>query len=209
MVDTLLKVITPAASYDLATLEEMKVALGIADTDTSQDATIQANITQYSDIIARELNRTLAFEEMQETVRCLQPNRYYVSHWPVKEDDIDSIESPRGTVYDPNSYEVEEASGKIEFFAGQDEPIIVSYSGGYVLPDDAPPALSACLEIMIRAARAYARQQAVAGMRSLSHKEARVMFFDPNAALIKTGSPIATAAQTIEPMLRPFRRFWV
>lgn len=209
MVDTILKVLTPATSIDLISLEQLKVALGIADTDTSQDAQLTNYITIYSAVIADELNRTLGYEKMQETVRCLQPSHYYTSHWPVKEDDIDSVESPRGDVYDPDSYELEEASGKIELFASRDEPIVVVYSGGYVLPDEAPPTLQACIEIMIRAARVEARQAATAGMRSLSHKEARVMFFDPSASMVKTGSPIATAADTIAPMLRPYRRFWV
>lgn len=209
MVDTILKVLTPATSIDLITMDQLKLALGISDTDTSQDEQLQNYITIYSGVIADELNRTLGYEKMQETVRCLQPNRYYTSHWPVKEDDIDSVESPRGTVYDPTTYELEEASGKIELFAARDEPIVVTYSGGYVLPTETPPTLQACIEIMIRAARVEARQAATAGMRSLSHKEARVMFFDPNAAMVKTGSPIATAANTIAPMLRPYRRFWV
>jgi hypothetical protein len=111
MVDTIDKVLEPADSIDLLTLDQLKLALGIATGDTSQDELLQSYITQWSDSIARELNRTLAYEKMRETVRYLQPNRYYVSHWPVKEDEIESIESPRGSVYDPNSYEVEEASG--------------------------------------------------------------------------------------------------
>jgi hypothetical protein len=181
MVDIILKVLTPAASIDLLSLEELKIMLGIPDTDTSQDAQLQTYITQYSDIIARECNRVFAQEAMRETVRCLQPNRYFVSHWPVKEDAITSIETPRGEVIDPASYEVEEGSGKIEFMVSQDEPIVVTYTGGYLLPDEAPPALKAACEILVRQGRIWAQRAAVSGIRSLSHKDARVQFFDVNA----------------------------
>jgi hypothetical protein len=49
------------------------------------------------------------------------------------------------------------------------------------LPDEAPPALKEALAIMIRNERALAQQAAVSGVRSLSHKESRVVYFDPNA----------------------------
>ena len=210
MVDTIIKVLEPATSIDLVSLDYIKAALGIDPSDTSQDELLANYITQYSDIIARECNRvTLAYEKVRETVRCLMPNRYYVSHWPIKEEDIESIESPRGTDYMAADYEVEEWSGKIELFAARDEPIVVTYSGGYKLPDEAPPGLQAAAEIMIRAARAIARMQATAGVRSISHREARVMFFDPNAALKVLSTPAAGAGQGVDSLLLPYKRFWV
>ena len=118
---------------------------------------MQTYITQYSDLIATELGRTLAYEKMRETVWCLQPRRYYVSHWPVKDDEIETIEAPgwpnagSGMMYEITDYMVEEESGKIELFGARDEPIVVTYSGGYKLPDEAPPALQAAVTIMIRA----------------------------------------------------------
>ena len=186
--------------------------LGIADTDTTQDAQLQTYITQYSDIISKECNRVFAKEEMKETVRCLQPNRYFVSHWPLKEDDVASIETPRGSTIDPATYEIEEESGKIEFISsGQVEPIVVTYTGGYDLPDEAPPALKAACEILIREARMWAQRAAVSGIRSLSHKEARVQFFDVAATMAKQGGtgPVTAINEAVKGLLYHYMRFQV
>ena len=69
----------------------------------------------------------------------------------------------------------------MSLFGSQAEPIVVTYTGGYKLPDEAPDALKQACTLFVRADRADAQRQATAGIRSLSHKEARVMFFDPNA----------------------------
>jgi hypothetical protein len=213
MVDIILKVITPASSIDLLGLDELKVMLGIADTDTTQDAQLQTYITQYSDIIAKECNRVFAKEEMRETVRCLQPNRYFVSHWPLKEADVESVETPRGSIIDPTAYEVEEGSGKIEFVNGGQagEPIVVTYTGGYELPDEAPPALKAACEILIREARMWAQRAAVSGIRSLGHKEARVQFFDVAATMAKQGGagPVTAINEAVKGLLYHYMRFQV
>jgi Phage gp6-like head-tail connector protein len=212
MVDIILKTLTPATNFDLMTLEDLKVRLGIADTDTSQDAQLQIYITEYSDIISKECNRIFAKEEMRETVRCLQPNRYFVSHWPVKEDDIETIETPRGSVIDPSTYEVEEDSGKIEFISGgQSEPIVVTYTGGYTLPDETPPALKAACEILIRDARMWAQRIAVSGIRSLSHKDSRVQFFDAAATMAKIGGvgPLSAVSDAVKSLLYHYMRFQV
>jgi hypothetical protein len=211
MVDTILKILTPATTYDLVTLDELKLMLGIATTDTSEDAILQVYITDYSDIISRMCNRVFAYEEVQETVRCLQPSRYYVSHWPLLETDIDSVETPSGTPIDSAMYEVEQESGKIEFTGGnQSEPILVHYSGGYNLPTAAPPALKAACVMCIREARTWAMRQAVSGIRSISHKESRVMYFDVNAALgKKVTTPMDFVQSVVDTMLYHYMRLWV
>jgi hypothetical protein len=210
MVDTIIKIITPAPTYDILDLEELKDMLGILDTDTSQDEQLQMYITQYSDVISRICNRVFAREEVRETVRCLQPSRYYVSHWPLLEGDIESIESPRGSEIDSSLFEVEEDSGKIVFTAARSEPIVVTYKGGYLLPDEAPPALKAACELLIREARNYAARQAVSGIRSIAHKESRVQYFDVNAALGKSiQTPFTVANQTVQSLLYHFMRLWV
>ena len=212
MVDIILKVLTPATNFDLLALSELKAMLGIASTDTSQDVQLQTYITQYSDIISRECNRVFAKEKMVETVRELQPNRYYVSHWPVKEADIESVETPRGTIIDPTMYEVEEESGKIMFTGGsQGEPIVVTYTGGYLLPDEAPPALKAACEILIREMRTWAQRAAVSGIRTLVHKDARVQFFDAAATAAKIGAagPMASINEAVTRLLYHYMRIWV
>jgi hypothetical protein len=208
--DSIINIITPATTFDLMSLEEMKEALKIPDTDTSQDAQLQNQITVMSDVIATECNRCFAKEEVQETWRDLDSRRVYLSHWPTKAADITAVECPRGTPYDPSQWELEVASGKLSLFAGQDEPISVTYTGGYLLPDDAPPALKAACEIMIRNYRLWIARQLTSGIRSLSHKEARVMFFDPNVLLKQTGgTPFGAAAQAVKDLLYHYMRIWV
>jgi hypothetical protein len=187
MVDIILKTLEAADTYDLLTLDEAKLLLGVTETD--EDASIQMLITTYSDVVATLCNRVFAKETMRETVRCLQPNRYFVSHYPIAdESDVTSVECPRGTVLDPSTYEIELKSGKIEFYGGQSEPIVVTYTGGYELPDEAPPALKQATLIFIREERMAAMRAQTAGIRALTHKESRVVFFDPNAVALKAAA---------------------
>ena len=44
-----------------------------------------------------------------------------------------------------------------DLFATQSEPIVVTYTGGYTLPDKAPPALKQATEIMVLEGRALRR----------------------------------------------------
>jgi hypothetical protein len=179
MVDILTKILTPAISRDLITLDELKLALGISD--ASQDATLGRYITVYSDMIATLCNRTFAKETLTETWRDLDSNHLFLSHYPIAtETDIASVGCPRGITLDPSTYEIDLKDGQISLFATQSEPITVSYTGGYNLPDDAPPALSEALVVMVREARAAAQRASVSGIRSMSHKESRVVYFDPN-----------------------------
>ena len=154
-------------------------------------------------------NRVFAKEKVLETWRCLASRRVYLSHWPVVEEDIEKVECPRGTVIATSDYELEESSGKLSLFVNTQQPIAVTYTGGYTLPDEAPPALQAALELLIRAVRAQAQQQAAAGVRSISHKDARVMFFDPNLALkqMASGSALTGAGKTVDNLLHHYTRF--
>jgi hypothetical protein len=53
-------------------------------------------------------------------------------------------------------------------------------------------------------------QAQVAGIRQVSHREARVTFFDPNAALMKlAGAGASPSMQVADALLRPYCRFWV
>lgn len=182
MADIIIKVLTPADTFDLLSLEELKLALGIPATDTTHDEQLGVLITRYSDLIATTCNRVFAKEEVRETWRCLGSRRVFLSHWPALESDIASVESPRGAILDPASYEFEEKSGKLELFASRSEPVVITYTGGYDLPDDAPPTLKQVCELLIREEQAYLARLGVSGVRSIAHKEARVQFYDPFAA---------------------------
>lgn len=191
MADIIIKVLEPADDFALLTLEEAKVLLSIDAADTTGDAQLQMLIDQNSAVIAKMCNRTLAKEKVRETWRCLgepcdcidgaSSRRLFLSHWPIKEVDIESVESPRGMALTAYDYELEEQSGKITLYTATAEPIVVTYTGGYVLPEEAPDDLKQAAGLLIRQYRTEAAQAATSGsgVRMLAHKESRVMYFSP------------------------------
>jgi hypothetical protein len=175
-------------------------------------------ITQYSDVIATMCNRVFAKEKLIETWRGDSPpfdsqnGRVFLTHYPVKDGDIESITAPDGSFIDPAGYEIENRSGKLQFFgAVWAAPIRITYTGGYNLPEEAPPALKQALAIMVGAARVFVHRQLTSGIRSLAHKESRVQFFDVNQAAAKQGAstPLSQAADTVNAMLYKYIRFYV
>jgi hypothetical protein len=209
MADIITKILTPADTYDLLTLDAIKLAMGIPPTDTSQDAQLAEDITRYSDVISSLCNRVFAREEVRETWRCLGSRRMFLSHWPAAEADIASVESPRGSTLDPSVYEFEEQSGKLELFETRSEPIVVTYTGGYNLPEDAPPALRQVCEIMLLEGRALRRSFGSSGIRSISHRESRVMFFDPLVSGARAAQQFGYSINSINSLLSAYIRFEV
>jgi hypothetical protein len=215
MVDVWVKVLQPADSYALLTLDELKAILKIPPTNTSEDAQLQVYIDQYSDVIATMCQRVFAYETVAETWRGDLPPfdapRLFLTHYPIVDADIVSVESPRGTVLDPASYEVENASGKLRIEGAWSEPITVTYSGGYQLPDAAPPAIKAAAGLLIQAARLQARMAATNGVRSVMHDNTRVQYFDPVQIFGKDGlaGPLQTATNTVNALLNAYTRFYV
>jgi hypothetical protein len=219
MADRTIKILEPATSTALLTLDELKTALGIPLTDTSRDAQLQMLIDSYSDVIAVMCNRTFAKEKVAETWRGDPPPyenyRVHLSHYPIAEGDVESVNAPDGTLIDPANYEVESDSGKLTLLGslgGSAESIVVTYTGGYELPTDAPPALKAALQLMVQAGAAQLARGLNTGVRSISHKDARVMYFDPNATASKGGSsgkgPLI-GGDTIGALLSAYMRFEV
>jgi hypothetical protein len=217
MADYTVEVITPATMTDLLTLDEAKLWLGIASTDTSQDAIVQTMITTFSEEIAERLNRhptvTIGYEEVNETWRETMNGRLYLSHWPVKTVDIVSV-SDNGTVLTPDQYEIAEDSGKLSNIAtggsmanGWMHPVVVHYSGGYSLPDACPLPLKHAVILLIREERIRMIQALTAGMRQIRHKEAAVSFFDPNLLLLRSLSMKSPTLAAIDSILTHYMRF--
>jgi hypothetical protein len=216
MADISIKVLQPAESYALLTMEELKVILNLPLTDVSEDPQLQMWIDQYSDVIATMCNRVFAYEKVEETWRGdlppLDGPRLFLTHYPVADADIPAVESPRGSALDPASYELENASGKLRINGAWAEPVTVTYSGGYDLPEEAPPALKAATGLLIQAARLQARMNATSGVRSIAHRESRVQFFDPLQVLGGKASavaPLQAATDTVNAMLYKYMRFYV
>jgi hypothetical protein len=201
MADRDIDIIKPATNIDILTLDEAKVLLGIALNDSSQDTVVSALITTFSAVIANVCYRTFAYQEVTETWRETFNGRLFLSQWPVKLADIQAV-STGSVPLDPTMYKLEEKSGKLSFVTNPGGsqstpwlwPTVVTYSGGYVLPDEAPSDLKQACVILIRNERIKMRQAQVAGIRQIAHKESRVAFFDPNALLIRT---LALAAKGI------------
>jgi hypothetical protein len=219
MADRTIKVLTPATSYALLTLDELKLALGIDPLNTAYDERLQMLIDQYSDVIAVMCNRTFAKEKVLETWRGDYPPyenyRVFLSHWPVLEADIESVTAAGGGVIDPTAYEIETDTGKLTLLgslgATAGDPIVVTYTGGYLLPDEAPPALKAALQLVVQAGAAQLLRGLNTGVRSISHKDARVMYFDPNATASKGGGgkgPLI-GGDTISALLSAYMRYEV
>lgn len=213
MADIWVKVLTPADSYALLTLAELKAILNVSSTDTSEDPQLQMWIDQYSDVIATMCNRVFAYEQVEETWRADSPpfdrTRLFLTHYPVADADITAVESPRGSVLDPAGYEVENASGKLRIEGAWTEPVTVTYSGGYQLPDAAPPALKAATGLLIQAARAQVH--GASGIRLVQHGDSRVQYFDPVQMFGKAGmaAPLQAATDTVEALLYKYMRFAV
>src|SRR5258705_10758490 len=186
MADIWVKVLQPAESYALLTLDELKIILGLSPTDTSEDGQLAMWIDHYSDVVATMCNRVFAKETVEETWRGdLMPfdcPRLFLTHYPVADDDLETVESPRGSILDPASYEIENGSGKMRIDGAWSEPITVTYSGGYVLPGEAPPALKQATGLLIQGAREQMTQAAVAGIKSITHPESRVHFMDTSGS---------------------------
>jgi len=191
MADRIIKVLEPAASFALLTLDELKIMLGVADGDVSSDAQLQQMIDWYSAYASNVANRVFARQKVRETWRDINDRRVFLSHFPVKEEDIESVESPRGTLVPITDYEFEEESGKLSLFGSRAEPIVITYTGGFDLPDDAPADLKHITSLFVRQGRTEAQREATAGIKSISHKDQRVMFFDPNQAAAGGGSSSA------------------
>ena len=213
MADIWVKVLVPADSYALLTLDEAKLILGITPSDTTEDAQLQLWIDQYSDVVATMCNRVFAKEKVAETWRGdsmpFDCPRLFLTHYPVADADIESVESPDGSTIDSAVYDVENGSGKLRLNGAWSEPITVTYTGGYDLPDEAPQALKTATGLLIQAARIEMTRNKTSGVKSISHRESRVMFFDVQQMTGKSGAgPLAGAADTVNALLYKYMRFY-
>jgi len=211
MADRNVEVLTPATSFDLMTLDEAKQMLGISLTDTSDDAQLAMFIDINSATISRLCNRVFAREEVSESWRELNGgNRVFLSHWPVLQADIETVQSPLGTMVSPDDWELEEASGKVSFFGvAAIEPVVITYWGGYNLPDEAPGALKHALALLNLQSRLLASLGTIGGIHQLSHKEARISFHDPAKILAAAMGQAAGMENPVMQVLSHYIRYEV
>jgi hypothetical protein len=201
MADRNIKVLTPAANWQLVTVDEAKLMMGMDTNDHSDDAQIELFIDISSATVMRLCNRIFAQETVRESWRDIGDRRIFLSHWPVAQADITSVESPAGSVLASTAWELEEGSGKVSNFSGWVEPVVVTYKGGYILPDNAPFPLKRAVGLLVWQEKLQATLGGTLGIRMISHHESRVMFHDPmkilTAALGASGAPIQASVMSI------------
>lgn len=114
-----------------------------------------------------------------------------------------------GTPLLPTDYRIDFNSGKISVDGQWVQPAVVTYTGGYKLPVEAPLPLKKACALIVQEDRIKNQQASVAGMRQISHKESRVAFYDPNALLLKSIGAKSPGMQAAEALIRPYIRIEV
>lgn len=205
--ETNIKILTPAASYELLSLAEAKAALGIGLTTPVQDALINAYVENYSGMISMLTGRVFAREKVRERFWNFDTPRIYLSHYPVKEADIESVTSGGVLVTD---YLLEEESGKLTRSPWR-EPVEVVYTGGYQLPDAGPTALKQAVLLNMQDKFTSSGALRESGVRMISHKETRVMFYQAGSLSGASGSSGGGGAtqNATNALIGRFMRHWV
>jgi hypothetical protein len=232
----ILNVIETADSVALLSLAEAKALLKIPATDTSNDAVLTMMIEQTSDEIAVLAGRVFVYEKVQETFFDISngEKRLYFSRWPVQIEDIleltaDGVDilpnlwpqplpptapptAPSTTISGNwilnqiKGYMYKPPSG---IWSGNVNAI---YSGGYKLPDDAPPALKGVATLVLRDAYwAYLRGAVLTGVRMISHKHARVQYYPQGQTAGSSGSVMSSPAtqRAVNDVLAHYIRHWL
>src|SRR5882672_4743043 len=207
MADVTVKILTPATVFDLMTLDELKQALGISVSTQVSDDQWEWLIESNSATIAELCNRVFAKEEVEESWRDLVNRRVFLTHYPVKAADIQSVTTNGNVRLD---YELEEASGKLSIFTDQAEPIVVTYTGGFDLPDEAPMPLKQACILLSATWKAELAMVQVTGVRMIAHKESRVMFHTPTTGGTGGGTGRWSGVPpSVESILVQYTKFWV
>ncbi len=205
-----LSVVVPAEETSLVTLYEAKLALGVStSTDETLNDLVEMIIDWSSAEIAATCNRTFAKETVIEVFREVDStNRIFLSRYPVT--NIDSIDEDGETLVVNVDYELDKNSGTLRRLGSTwFSPVTVVYTGGYDLPMESPKALRQAALLMTREAY-YASTRGDATVRMVGHRDARIIYFDPNSktggGAVSAGSP---ARRSIGDLLKHFMRFWV
>jgi len=205
-----ISVVEPARDIDLITLYAAKVALNVGSS-TTQDDLISQFIKFSSDKIATMCNRVFAERTVVETFLEFGGTqlRIFLSQWPVNDIKPFVVEENGVELVRDIDYDLDVEKGRrTRFDSAWVEPTIVNYTGGYDLPHKAPPALQQAALLTTREAY-FLAIRGDASIRSVSHKEARVMFFDPNTALksLSGGSSGGSPAQrAVDSLLQHYMR---
>ena len=205
---TSIEVVTEAKDVSLLTVHDAKLGLNLL-TPSIIDDQIELLIKWASSEIAKLCNRVLAQETVIETVLELESPRIFLTHYPVKE--ITEI-SEDDVVLSTVDYNLDKKTGIMTRASGAfwSAPVVIKYTGGYDLPQKAPPELASAALLLTRESY-HAALKGDASIRMIMHKQSRIMFFDPNAAAAKSASSSSgtAARRAFTDLLRGFTRFVV
>lgn len=212
------KVITPAEDDSLISMYYARLGLNMQNsTDATVDEQIEMFIRWVSNEISTTCNRTFAREKVEETYRDIAEfaTKIWVSHYPIAE--IESVTEDGEALEEDVDYEVDKKNGVLLRLDGSAwiEPVVVTYTGGYRLPFEAPEALQQAAILQIREAY-FATVRGDATIRMVSHKEARVIYFDPAQqarALMGGGAGgaggLTPARRASADLLKRYTRFFI
>jgi hypothetical protein len=193
---------TDSAGPDLIMLDDLKLALGIED--NSEDATLQAQITFQSRIIAEYCDRRFGFAQVLETFtfdpgETLQARQALtLKLYPVVE--IFEVSTAGATAGD---YHFEPASGRLWIGDNWADTVAVTYAGGYDLPEQAPARLQRAVIEAVNAGRTSGTRDPT--IREVSHGDTRISYVSPSFATGSSGHLTASVAD----LIKPFRRLSV
>src|SRR5215475_739297 len=205
-----------SAGPDLISLADLKLALGI--TDTTQDAQLQAAITFQSRIIAEYCDRRFGLALSAKETFTLDPGEsvrrreaLVLSLYPVVSITDVSISGTSTT-----DYNFDPASGRLwlpanqyiygawQFYGFGPNPITVTYSGGYDLPEQSPVRLQrAIIEAVNQGRQSGTRDPTI---REVQHGDTRITYVSPSFAAGSTGQHLTAS---VTDLIEAYRRFYV
>lgn len=189
--------------YDLTTVDAVNAALDL-DGNTDDDAVTAAQITAASKMIGELCNRTFAMLEVSETFRVqwAEPmHTLYLRQYPVEQ--LTSV-TQDGNEADASLYELDGEAGLLWMKCGRwCGEIVLRYSGGYDLPNEAPALLAqACIEL-VAAQQLFATSAATdPNVRQVQHGDFSVMYFGPAVAGATGGS--GTVPQSVMSLINNY-----
>ena len=204
-------------TQDLIALAELKIQLRIPDTDTSKDEELNLIIDGVSAQMAKMANRVFGYAEVNEVFfNNVEEDRLYFSRWPVVFDDIELMELDGVDILSGhgNDWVLESKTGMLfRPFDPWTGTLNVNYKGGYKLPDEAPDDLARAATVAAREDYyAFVRGATLTGVRMISHKSARVMYYPPGqvAATQGGGGPnLGPTWNAVQSILNKYIRHWL
>lgn len=193
---------TDPAVVDLISLDDLKLALGIEG--DSEDEALQAAITFQSRIITEYCHRRLAFAEALETFTfdhneiMLMRQALTLSLYPVVE--VFEVSTAGATAAD---YDFDPASGRLWTEGCWAGTVVVSYSGGYDLPEQAPARLQKAVILGVNEGRTSGARDP--SIREVQHGDTRISYFTSSLSTASSGFLSAPALD----LIKPFRRLYV